>query len=69
MADTYQIFTTSGTFNVPAGVTTIFVEAWGAGGGGAGGGGGSGNGATPGGGGGGASGASGQYISAVMLVN
>lgn len=32
-----QVFTTSGTFTVPAGVTGVVVEVWGAGGGGAGG--------------------------------
>jgi len=30
----FQLFTTSGTFTVPAGVTTIFAEAWGPSGGG-----------------------------------
>lgn len=32
-----QVFNASGTFNVPAGVTKVFVQAWGAGGGGGGG--------------------------------
>lgn len=33
----FQLFTTSGTFTVPAGITSLFVRVWGAGGGGAGG--------------------------------
>lgn len=37
-ADTSQTFTSSGTFTVPAGVSTLTVECWGAGGGAAGGG-------------------------------
>src|SRR5215472_18184259 len=31
-AQTTQTFTSSGTFTVPAGVTAVFVEVWGAGG-------------------------------------
>jgi len=34
----FQLFTTSGTFTVPAGITSLFVRVWGAGGGGKGGG-------------------------------
>lgn len=37
----FQVFNSSGTFTVPAGVTKVMIELWGAGGGGAGGGGGS----------------------------
>lgn len=40
------VFTANGTFVVPAGVTTVFVRAWGAGGGGSGGAGGSGGGGS-----------------------
>jgi len=35
-ASGYKIFTTSGPFTVPAGVTRVYVEAWGGGGGGGG---------------------------------
>ena len=39
ISQTIQIYSTSGTFTVPAGVTSIQVEAWGGGGAGVGGGG------------------------------
>jgi hypothetical protein len=59
-----QEFTTTGTFTVPAGVTRILVELWGAGGGGAG------QGPTPGGAGPsiGGGGGSGAYLRAVLVV-
>ncbi len=61
----FQVFNSSGTFTVPAGITRIMVELWGAGGGG-GGGGGSTSSSTMGGSGGGAG--AGGYVKDILSV-
>ena len=63
----YQVFNASGNFIVPAGVSKLYVEAWGAGGGGGGGGGGGNNGGSGGGTGGGGGG--GGYFKDIFTVS